>query len=566
MRRGLTSSLVFIVLAAVAALVGTLVAGNRPLLGLDLQGGLAVVLQPTTDVDDESIDQAIEVIRNRVDAIGVAEPEITRQGDSIVVQLPGVDDSERALELVGQTAELRFRTVRNAFPNTPEGAAAVQSVLALEAFGADSIEDLIQVDPSETDPSGVDDAPVDDAPVEEAPATTDAPADDGAEENGSAPFDVEAVQIAATTTETPATSEVPADDAPAEEAPVTTPPVADPDDVITPPDEDEFGDVVVLPGIEGNFLYVLEPASASGTIVDDAQATLGELGGGWSVNLSFTGQGSIEFDQIAAQNVGQSLAIVLDGVVYSAPTIQQANFGGTAVITGNFGEEEAKDLALVLRFGALPVELEPATVQTVSATLGEEALDAGIIAGIIGLFLVGVFIIGYYRWAGAIALGGLAVSGALLWSFIALLGETSGLALTLAGATGIIVSIGVQVDSNIVYYERLKEEVRRGRSLRVAADQGFRGAFSTIVKADVGSLIGAALLYWLTVGPVRGFAFFLGIATILDLIVSYFYMRPALVLMARRFNEHPNRVIGVPDDQVAISGGAKATASAGSAS
>ena len=158
----------------------------------------------------------------------------------------------------------------------------------------------------------------------------------------------------------------------------------------------------------------------------------------------------------------------------------------------------------------------------------------------------------YYRLAGLVSMLGLAVSGALLWSTISFLGETSGLALTLAGATGIIVSIGVQVDSNVVYYERLKEEMRRGRSLRVSADAGFQHAFSTIVKADVASLIGAGLLYWLTVGPVRGFALFLGLATILDLVVSYFFMRPALVMLARRRGAEPRRIIGI---DVAASGG-----------
>ncbi|MFV1990052.1 MAG: SecD/SecF family protein translocase subunit, partial [Acidimicrobiales bacterium] len=249
----------------------------------------------------------------------------------------------------------------------------------------------------------------------------------------------------------------------------------------------------------------------------------------------------------AAEYVGRPLAIVLDGVVYSAPTINQAGFSGSAVITGNFSESEAKGLATALRFGALPVELEQESVQTVSATLGGDALDAGIIAGIVGLILVGIYMTAYYRVLGFVSVMSLTVSGALLWTLISWMGETQGLVLSLAGATGIIVSIGVQVDSNVVYYERLKEQVRGGRSLRVSASKGFDDAFSTIIKADVGSLIGAGVLWYLTVGPVRGFALFLGLATIMDLIVSYFFMRPMVIWLTRRRGAKPDLMLGVEE-------------------
>ncbi|MEM9713333.1 MAG: protein translocase subunit SecD, partial [Actinomycetota bacterium] len=553
MRRGLVVQLSLVALVAVGGLVATLIAGNRPLLGLDLRGGVSVVLQPTSDVDGDQLDQAIEVIRNRVDGLGVAEPDITRQGDSIVVQLPGVDDSERALELVGQTAELRFRIVANTggqlaqFPNTPEGAALAVEVAEqfrqLTGASAGPVIDPNDFDPTTgpiTNPSAT--------TTTVAPPTTlapEAPADD---ENGAGATGVPVAFTAGTTattatTEAPATTETteaPDDTTDTTVAPATTLPPIDPADAITPREEDTVNNVVVLPDVDGEFLYVLLPAEATGEIVETASASLDPITlGDWIVNLDFTGPGGVEFDQLAAANVGQQLATALDGVVYSAASINQAQFGGSAVISGGFEEGEAKDLATVLRFGALPIELEPATVQTVSATLGNDALNAGVIAGIIGLILVGLFMTAYYRLAGLVSMLGLAVSGALLWSTISLLGETNGLALTLAGATGIIVSIGVQVDSNVVYYERLKEEMRRGRSLRVSADAGFQHAFSTIVKADVASLIGAGLLYWLTVGPVRGFALFLGLATILDLIVSYLFMRPALVMLARRRGADP---------------------------
>ena len=175
----------------------------------------------------------------------------------------------------------------------------------------------------------------------------------------------------------------------------------------------------------------------------------------------------------------------------------------------------------------------PENQQIVSATIGQDALRAGVIAGVIGLLLVAIFIISYYRILGVVAMMSLFISGALLWSIISFLGESQGLALTLAGITGIIVSIGVSVDSNIVYFEHLKEDVRNGRTVRTAVNKAFPLAFSTIVKADVASLIGSILLYMLTVGAVRGFALYLGISTVLDLVATYFFMGPAVEWIAR---------------------------------
>ena len=284
----------------------------------------------------------------------------------------------------------------------------------------------------------------------------------------------------------------------------------------------------------------MAPAQLTGEVIEEAVATFQNE---WIVNVSFNDQGAVLFDQMAAANFGKEVAIVLDGVVESAPTINATEFDGQAVISGAFDEDEAKNLALVLRFGALPVEFERDDVRTVSATLGEGTLRAGVVAGLVGLALVGLYMLAYYRLLGLVAICSLAVSGATLWSIIAWLGESQGLALTLAGATGIIVSIGVQVDSNIVYYERIKEEVRRGRAVRSAADGSFKAAFATIVWADLASLIGAGVLYQLTTGTVRGFALYLGITTLIDLAVSFFFMRPLVVFIARRLvKEKPSRL------------------------
>ena len=446
-----------------ASLAGVLSAGWTPVLGVQLQGGVEVVLRPANEVSDEQFERAIEIIRNRVDAIGVAEPDITRQGDQVVIQLPGVKDKQRAVDLIGKTAELTFRPVITFFdPLDPNQRAAAQQVVegSQVAEGENVDEDTEQM-----------------------------------------------VSLS---------------------------------DLLTPPEEDEATATVALLGSAGQMGFVLAPAELTGEVIEEAVAT---FQGEWIVNLSLNDEGALLFDQMAVANYERQVAIVLDGVVESAPTINAVEFNGQAVISGSFDEAEAKNLALVLRFGALPVEFERDDVRTVSATLGEGTLRAGVIAGLVGLMLVGLYMLFYYRLLGLVAICSLAVSGATLWSIIAWLGESKGLALTLAGATGIIVSIGVQVDSNIVYYERSKEEVRRGRAVRSAADGSFRAAFSTIVWADLASLIGAGVLYQLTSGTVRGFALYLGITTLIDLAVSFFFMRPLVVFVARRLvNERPRRL------------------------
>jgi preprotein translocase subunit SecD len=235
----------------------------------------------------------------------------------------------------------------------------------------------------------------------------------------------------------------------------------------------------------------------------------------------------------AKVGTGNQIAIDLDGVVRSAPRLDTTDFPGKGVITGNFTQREAKDLALVLRYGALPVQLDRQTVQTVSASLGRDSLHAGIAAGLVGLALVAVYMLLYYRALGIVVWIGLALTGAIMYSLVTFLGTTSGLALTLAGATGIIVSVGVTVDSYVVYFERLKDEIRSGKTIRSSVDRGFSRAYRTILAADAASIIGAAVLYVLSVGSVRGFAFFLGLTTVLDIITAYFFTRPMVMLLGR---------------------------------
>jgi preprotein translocase subunit SecD len=235
----------------------------------------------------------------------------------------------------------------------------------------------------------------------------------------------------------------------------------------------------------------------------------------------------------------------------SAPSVNQPSFTGDVQITGAFRESEAKDLARVLRSGSLPLRMQTQSVQTVSPTLGTDSLRAAIIAGLIGVALVLIFMLLYYRMLALVVLVGVTVSSTLMYGIVTLLSETSGLTLSLAGIAGVIVSVGVTVDSYVVFFERLKDEVRSGRTMRNSAQRGFAGAWRTILMADLVSLIGAAVLWYLTVGSVRNFAFFLGLSTLIDLVIAYLFTRPAVLLLARTTWMARRKVMGIEAVQAA---------------
>jgi preprotein translocase subunit SecD len=516
MRRKIWFPLVFIVLVAIGGLAATLISGNSPELGLDLQGGVSVVLEPTQEASSDALGQSVEIIRDRVDALGVAEPDITRQGNAIVVQLPGVKNRDRALELVGQTAELRFRPVLQDLTGS--------EVIQPDESGSTTTTTEGAAGTTTTTAGG-------------STTTTTAPDENAAglplgESAGAA-------QEPTTTTTAPPTTTTTAQGAPAQSEPVP----------LTSRQDDKADATVTLQAKDGEGVFQLGPTLATGQIVSSARAEIPQ--GQWLVALSMKGgaDGIDKFNEIAAQCNPPSavcpagrLAIVLDSVVQSAPTINEPSYSKDDItISGSFSEGEAKDLALVLRYGSLPVELERQSVQTVSASLGEDSLRAGVIAGIVGLLLVALYMLLYYRSLGLVMIVGVAISGALLYAIVSWLGETRGLALTLAGVTGIIVSIGVTVDSYVVFFERLKDEVKAGRTLRTSTERAFKRAFRTILAADISSFLGAAVLWWLTVGSVRGFAFFLGLSTVLDVIVAWFFTRPAVMLLSRNrfFTEMP---------------------------
>ena len=483
-RRGLWISLILVVLISFGSLAFTLAAQWSPRLGLDLAGGLSVVYQPQGHPSQADLNETVTILTNRVDSLGVSGAQVATQGSDIVVSVPGVKNAREVLATIGQTAQLLFRP---ALCYAPPFIGA-SSKLAL-------------------------------------PASTPVPS------SCEAKYQLTQANLAVTPNSSTAagftSNNVGADPA-FERLPTTRPPADSPTAN------------VVLPGLpgQGTIRYVLGPAQLTGHAVKSATAQQDQTGA-WVVSYTLTSQGSSEWDKVAQANFHQIIAIDLDGVVQSAPLIQPASssfssFQGQGQISGNLTQSQAQNLARALEFGALPVRLVPLTTQTVSPTLGHSSLVAGLGAGLAGLILVLIYTIFYYRALGLVIVAGLAITAALLWAIVSALGHTSlAPSFSLAGVTGLIVSIGITVDSYIVYFERLKDETRSGRSVRTSVDRGFQSAWRTVLAADFVSLLAAVILYLIALGDVRGFAFFLGLSTILDIVVTYFFTRPTVILLGR---------------------------------
>ena len=435
-------------------------------LGLDLRGGTSVTLQPRASNDSnkitsEAIDQAVSIIRQRVNSLGVAESEVTAQGSGtnrqIVISVPG-DSGRRVVDLVGQTAELRFRQVL-----------AESSALGGTAASA------------ATPAAGV-----------------------SAEVNA---------RFAALDCTNPANLQGTGADAPT--------------------------DVIVACSRTGASKYILAPAEVLGRQVSKASAGIDQQGASaWYVLLTFNGEGTKAFGALTGRVTSlaspqNQVAIVLDGLVVSAPSINEAIPSGNAQITGSFTQLEAQDLANVLKYGALPLAFDRGEVQQVSPTLGADQLQAGLLAGALGLLLVFIFSLLYYRALGLVTVGSLTVAGLILYLLFLVLGKTIGFTLTLAGIAGAIVAIGVTADSFIVFFERIRDEAREGRSLRSAVESGWARARHTIIVADMVSILAAVLLYFFAVGGVRGFAFTLGLTTLIDLLVVFIFTKPIVTVIAK---------------------------------
>ncbi len=505
-------SLVLLVVVVLGSFTANLIAGNKPALGLDLQGGASVTLQPEGEFDKANLDVAVEIIRARVDSIGVAEPEIILQGGTVIVNLPGVKDQQQALDIIGRTGELLLRPVLQT---------GMLNENSSTTIAGDKTQDTKQ-------PAVTDTVPVAGGPGSSRHINTSA----------------------VTTTTVPVLDS--ATVAPTDAAAAPTDAAAAPKVELGTDPNDPTQTVLLLD--KQGIAYVVGPAGASGKVFkNDARADVQT--GEWTVVVSLRdgAEGDVQWNKMAAACFNRTevcptgqLAMVLDGTVISAPSVNEPEFtGGSVQISGSFTAEEAQDLAKILEFGAVPVRFGVSQAQTVSATLGTDSLRAAMISGLVGILLVLVLLIAYYRLMALFVFAGMTISIALLWSLISVLSRTNGLALSLSGIAGIIVSIGIAVDSYIVFFERIKDEIRVGKTLKNSVIRSFESAWRTIVAADTVSFLCAAVLWFLTVGSVRGFAFFLGISALTDLFITFFFTRSAVLLFARSKRVQGKKILGI---------------------
>ncbi|MER5369158.1 protein translocase subunit SecD [Streptomyces sp. NPDC002722] len=517
-----------LILIAMVALTGGMFLADQPTprLGIDLAGGTSITLEAKSEPGQESainktnMDTAVQIMERRVNGLGVSEAEVQTQGKSnIIVNIPKGTNSAQAREQVGTTAKLYFRPVLTVAQGTPTPTPSASTS-------------------GKPTPSGSPSAPTADkgktSATPNASATTQGRAVTGA--------------LKADSTPTPKASTTPKADA--------TPSASAADEAAAAKLQKQFAaldcsskasraeaargakptDMVVACSSEGDAKYVLGPSEVSGTEVDSAKAGFDQRGM-WVVNMEFTKKGSKQFQTItkklsAQQPPQNQFAIALDGEVVSAPSVR-TTLSGSAEISGSFTQQSAEDLANVLSYGALPLSFKEQSVTTVTAALGGEQLQAGLIAGAIGLALVVIYLVAYYRGLAIIALLSLLVSGILTYTLMSLLGPAIGFALNLPAVCGAIVAIGITADSFIVYFERVRDEIREGRTLRPAVERAWPRARRTILVSDFVSFLAAAVLFVVTVGKVQGFAFTLGLTTLLDVVVVFLFTKPVMTLMAR---------------------------------
>jgi preprotein translocase subunit SecD len=486
-------SLLIFTLGIIGLLIWTFLPGERntPKLGLDLRGGTQVILSPSVPAGEtlsqDQLNQTVAIIRQRVDGFGVAESEVTIQGTGngakIIVTIPG-ETSRTVVDQLKTTAQLNFRPV-----------------LAID-FGSPQASSTPT--PSASDTASPSASPAASATPEPTPTVSVAP------------------ELLVPPIQSPDASGDFADRFAALDCAKS--------DILNGSTDDP-AQYLISCEKDGSVKYALAPADLVGTDIESATAGLPQQGaGGWQVDLQMTTDGAKKFADSttklsALESPNDQFAIVLDGVVISAPSVNEPILGGSAVISGSFTADEARALAQVLKYGALPIGLEVDEVQQISPTLGNDQLQAGLIAGGFGLLLVVIYLLLYYRALGVIAVVSLVAAAIMTYLVFVILGRGIGFTLTLSGVAGAIVAIGITADSFIIYFERIRDEIREGKRLRVAIDQGWTRARRTILAADFVSLLSAAILYYLSVGSVRGFAFTLGLITFVDIAVAFMFTR-----------------------------------------
>jgi preprotein translocase subunit SecD len=522
-----------ITVGLVALMFGT--GHTTPRLGIDLAGGTSITLTAKSDdpaaINKTNMDTAVSILTKRVNAFGVSEAEVQTQGsDTIIVNIPNKDgDNEQAIKDIGQTAKLYFRPVlalapTGALPTAPAASPSAGATPSASPSAGASVAPAPAPSPSATkagravtdglkaDPTT---SPSASATPTTAPSTPSAAEMSAALTQGTVPPELQQ-QFAALDCSNQAQRL----------------------DYQTDPAKSA---VACSFDAEQNVWYkfALGPVAVNGQDIDKALASFDtQQAGGWQVQLQFDDTGSKAFatttGQLATQpSPANQFAIVLDGKVVSHPYVSQSITGGNAVINGGFTQTEAKALANVLSFGALPLTFEMSDVTTVSPQLGGDQLQAGLVAGGIGMILVVLYSLVYYRGLGLVSIAGLLVSAALTYAIMSLLGAGIGFALNLPAVCGAIVAIGITADSFIVYFERIRDEVREGAPLRPAVQRAWPRARRTILVSDFVSFLCAAVLYLVSVGKVQGFAFTLGLTTALDVVVIFLFTKPLITLLAR---------------------------------
>ncbi|MFI6031764.1 protein translocase subunit SecD [Amycolatopsis magusensis] len=501
-----------------------------PKLGIELQGGTRVTLTARTldggEPPKEALEQAKTIIETRVNGIGVAGTEVVLDGNNVVITVPG-EQGDQAKSL-GQTAKLGFRKVATVQPNTPtppQQQPGTQPPASQPPAGGPPSEAPAAGQPSAPPAGGSAPgaAPAQDQPAPPAPGSPEAEA--------------QAIQAAKAVRQNPAL--VAAD--PADQAAVAAAQQLQQETLAqfqcTPNDPLRGNDDPALPLVaclkDGSQKFVLEPEFLPGTMIDTASSGYDSQRGGYVVDLSFKADGTKAWGDFTSANVNEQAAFVLDTQVVSAPNITVPILDGRTQITGGFTQSEAKNLADVLKYGSLPLSFASSDATTVSATLGLASLQAGLIAGGIGLLLVFVYCLFYYRLLGVLTILSLGLSGVIVYGVLVLLGRWINFSLDLAGVAGFIIAIGVTADSFVVFFERLKDEMREGRSFRSAVPRGWIRGRRTILASDAVMFLAAAVLYLLAVGEVRGFAFTLGMSTVLDLVVVFLVTHPLVAMVSK---------------------------------
>ncbi|HEY0902559.1 MAG TPA: protein translocase subunit SecD [Marmoricola sp.] len=537
------------VLYGLAALTGTW----KPRLGLDLEGGTRITLTAVNDkVDTTKLEQAAGIIDSRVNGTGVSEAEVSTQGNrNIVVEIPG-ENRKSLLDSVKRTAQLRFRVVAAGSPQPGVPATAPPAT----SPGAS---------PSAT-PSG-------------SPTATPSASPTASPNPRVAPGFAREADPTPTPTPTPTPS-------PAAPATGATPPGLGADigdsveEVIAwsqnpdpkslaafqaftcPPEGEESApiadnpDHVLITCDDDGLKFLLSPALIEGTQLSDASYGIPQNSTGWAVDLKFKSSARSTFGDTtrALFNNGGQFAIVLDGKVISYAGVNQPILDGNAQITGSFSEAEAMSLANSLKYGALPIRFAPdPTVEVIGPSLAGDQLSAGLLAGGLGLAIVMLYCLLYYRGLGLVVIASLVVAAVITYAVVLVLAKTAGFTLTLPGIAGLIVGVGITADSFIVYFERIRDEMRDGKSMRVAVETGWASARTTCLAADAVSLLAAIVLYIFAIGVVRGFAFALGISTLIDVVVFFFFTKPMVSLLARRtFFNSGNKYSGLSAETLGV--------------